>query len=314
MNERRAKSLQQSLTESSFPVKNLFNGRKNFINLNVVSKNYPNNYLYTEDNDYKKYKNVDENEEEFQLNELDQNIFKDNFKRFRKKVLHIKKKSYLNSEGNFLYSQSFIDKSRNDNKLNSDSFNPQNNLSKTNKSIQNVFYNTYFNCLFDKEINKKNKINNVNVNINEIYSNNFYSRIKNEGNNSNINLTFSNDFFTKKNSNNISYNKLQRYNTEVNEDYKKKDILNQKNLYRNIPNLRKIGHSYSSKLYTDKNKGSDLINYCTEEKIGKIYTNRINIYNDNKSDRNKIQTCILSNKNGNAPISNRKRIQIISFS
>jgi hypothetical protein len=305
--------LQQSLTESSFPIKNLFNGRKNYINSNIV-KNYPNNYLYTEDNDYKKYKNVDENEEEFQLNELDQNIFKDNFKRFRKKVLHIKKKSYLNSEGNFLYSQSFIDKSRNDNKLNSDSFNPQNNLSKTNKSIQNVFYNTYFNCLFDKEINKKNKINNVNVNINEIYSNNFYSRIKNERKNSNINLTFSKDFFNKKNSNNISYNRLERYDTEVNENNKKKDILSQKILYRNIPNLRKIGHSYSSRLYTDKSKGSDLINYCTEEKIGKIYTNQIKIYNDNKSDRNKIQTFSLNSKNRNTPISNRKRIQITSFS
>jgi hypothetical protein len=312
MNERRARSLQQSLTESSFPIKNLFNGRNNYINSNIVNKNYPNNYLYTEDNDYKKYKNEDEYEEGFQLNELNQNIFKDNFQRFRKKVLHIKKKSYLNSERNFLYSQRFIDKSRNDNKLNSDLLNLQNNLNKTNKSIQNVFYNTYFNCLFDKEINKKNKINNVNKNV--TYSNNFYSRIKNEGNNSNINLTFSNDFFTKKNSNNISYNRLQRYNTEINENYKKKDILSQKNLYRNIPNLRKIGHSYSSKLFTDKNKGSDLINYCTEEKIGKIYTNRINIYNDNKSDRNKIQTCILSNKNGNAPISNRKRIQITSFS
>mgnify|MGYP003571315396 CR=1 FL=1 len=323
MNERRARSLQQSLTESSFPVKNLFNGKKNYNNLNIVNKNCPNNYLYTEDNDYKKYKNGNENEEEYQLNDINQNMFKDNFQRFRKKVLHIKKKSYLNSEGNLLYSQSFKDKSRNNiNKLNNDSLNPQNNLNlnNTNKSIQNIFYNTYFNCLFDKEV-KKNKINNdnVNVNINGTYSNIFYSKIKNNeynGNNSNINLTFTNESLTKKkNNNNISYNKLQRYNTETNENYKKKDILSQKNLYKNIPNLRKIGHSYSSKLFIDKNKGSELINYFTEKKIGKIYTNQIKIfnYNDNKSDKNKVQAYALSSKNLNTPISSKKRIQITSF-
>jgi len=315
--------LQQSLTESSFPVKNLFNGKKNYNNLNIVNKNCPNNYLYTEDNDYKKYKNGNENEEEYQLNDINQNMFKDNFQRFRKKVLHIKKKSYLNSEGNLLYSQSFKDKSRNNiNKLNNDSLNPHNNLNlnNTNKSIQNVFYNTYFNCLFDKEV-KKNKINNdnVNVNINGTYSNIFYSKIKNNeynGNNSNINLTFTNESLTKKkNNNNISYNKLQRYNTETNENYKKKDILSQKNLYKNIPNLRKIGHSYSSKLFIDKNKGSELINYFTEKKIGKIYTNQIKIfnYNDNKSDKNKVQAYALSSKNLNTPISSKKRIQITSF-
>ena len=320
MNERRARSLQQSLTESSFHVKNLFNERKNYINLNVVNKKYPNNYLYTEDNDYKKYKNVDENEEDLQLNNINQNIFKDNFQRFRKKVLHIKKKSYMNSERNLLYSQSFKDKSRNNNnKLNSDSVNPQNNLNETNKSIQNVIYNTYFNYLFDKEV-KKNEINNANdnVNLNETYSNNFYSKIKNNGNNenssNNINLTFSNEFFAKKSNNNISYNKLERYNSETN-DNKKKDILNQKNLYKSIPNLRKIGLSYSSKLFTDKNKDSELINYSTEKKIGKIYTNQIKIYNcnDNKNNRNKIQTCTLSSKNKNTPISSRKRIQITSL-
>ena len=322
MNERRAKSLQQSLTESSFPVKNLFNGRKNFINLNVVSKNYPNNYLYTEDNDYKKYKNGDEKEEEVQLNDINQNIFKDNFQRFRKKVLHIKKKSYMNSERNLLYSQSFKDKSRNNNnnELNINSLNPQNNLNKTSKSIQNAFYNTYFNSLFDKEV-KKNEINNINdndnVNINGTYSNNFYSKIKNNENNgnssNNISLTFSNEFFTKKNNNNISYNKLPR--TEINENNKKKDILNQKNLYKNIPNLRKMGHSYSSKLFTDKNKGSELINYCTEKKFGKIYTNQIKIYNcnDNQSDKNKIQASTFNSKNRNTPISNRKKIKITSF-
>ena len=226
----------------------------------------------------------------------------------------------MNSERNLLYSQSFKDKSRNNNnnELNINSLNPQNNLNKTSKSIQNAFYNTYFNSLFDKEV-KKNEINNANdnVNLNETYSNNFYSKIKNNGNNenssNNINLTFSNEFFTKKNNNNISYNKLPR--TEINENNKKKDILNQKNLYKNIPNLRKIGHSYSSKLFTDKNKGSELINYCTEKKFGKIYTNQIKIYNcnDNQSDKNKIQACTLNSKNRNTPISNRKKIQITSF-
>jgi hypothetical protein len=311
INEQRARSLQKSLSESSFPIKNLFNGRKNYINSHIANKNYPNNYLYTEDNYYKKYKNVDENEEEFQSNDINQNICKDNFQRFRKKVLHIKKKSYLNTEGNVFYSQNFKDKSRNNNKLNSDLLNPQNNLNKTSKSLKNIFYNNYLNCLIDKEVNKKNKSNNAN--INGTYSNNFYSRIKNNGNNSNINLTFSNDFFTKKNNNNISYNGLQRYNSETYENNKKKDILSQKNLYKNIPNLRKIGHSFSSKLFTDKNKGSDLINYCTEKKIGKIYANQIKNYNDNKIDRNKMQTYSLSSKDKNTPISNRKRIQITSL-
>ena len=318
MNERRARSLQQSLTENSFPIRNLFKERKNYINLNIDNNNYHNNYLYTEDYDYKNYKNTEGNEDEFQLNEINQNIFKDNFKRFRKKVLHIKRKSYLNSEGNLFYSQNFQDRSRNDNKLNSDSLNPKNNLNNTNKSIQNVFYNTYFNCLFDKGVNKINKLNNFN--INGTYSNNFYSRIKNNGNHSNFNLTYSNDFFNNKNNNNISYNKFQRYNTEINnfknenENNKKKGILSQKNL-----NLRKIGHSFSSKIFTDKNKGSDLINYCTEKKIGKIYINQIKICNDNKTDRNKINSYALSNKNINSntntnrSISNKKRIQILAF-
>ena len=311
MNERRARSLQQSLTESSFPVKTLFKGRKNYINC-------PNNYLYTEDNDYKNYRKVDDNEDESQLNEINKNIFKDNFQRFRKKVLHIKKKSYLNSEANLFYSKNIQDKSRN---INTDyKLNSPNNLNKTNKSIQNYYYNTYFNCLFDKEVKNKNRINNVN--INGSYSNNFFSKIKNSGNNPNNvnssnNLTFSNEFFTKKN-NYISHNRLQRYNTEIsnfqneNENNNKNGILSQKNLYKNITNLKKMGHSYSSKLFSDKNKENDLINYCTEKKIGKIYTNQIRIYNDNIRDKNKVQTYALNNqiRNINSPISNKNRIQM----
>jgi hypothetical protein len=158
MRERRAKSMQLSLNLSSIAfqdkkiIKNLFEKKRvNYFKKNLIIEN-SNNYNYSN------IKDINNREEDFQLDEIDEN--KENFKRFRKKVVHFKKKLYMSTEGNIFKSLNDTENKRKNSKV-----------IKTNRSIQNVYYNTFYNCLFD---NLPNNNNQHIENINETYSNNFF--------------------------------------------------------------------------------------------------------------------------------------------
>ena len=165
MRERRAKSMQLSLNLSSVAfqdkkiIKNLFEKKRiNYFKKNLIIENSNSNFIDNDNYNYSNIKDINNREEDFQLDEIDENT--ENFKRFRKKVVHFKKKLYMNTEGNIIKSLNDTEKKRKNSKV-----------IKTNRSIQNVYYNTFYNCLFD---NLPNNNNQHIENINEAYSNNFY--------------------------------------------------------------------------------------------------------------------------------------------
>ena len=87
----------------------------------------------------------------------------------------------------------------------------------------------------------QNNTLNLNINQNGNYTNNFYVNINN----------------------NIRNRKpIKKSFTDYNHNFK--SFSNQRNEYKKTEELE------------DKNQVKDLINFCTENKIGKIYTNRIN--------------------------------------
>ena len=167
MRERRAKSMQLSLNLSSVAfqdkkiIKNLFEKKRiNYFKKNLIieNSNSNSNFIDNDNYNYSNIKDINNREEDFQLDEIDEN--KENFKRFRKKVVHFKKKLYMSTEGNIFKSLNDTENKRKNSKV-----------IKTNRSIQNVYYNTFYNCLFD---NLPNNNNQHIENINETYSNNFF--------------------------------------------------------------------------------------------------------------------------------------------
>ena len=208
MRERRAKSMQQTLNEISTVFqenkikKNLFGKKKyNYLKKNIIIDNPISNYV-DNDNNYNNNKDISNKGEEFQLDELFHS--KENFQRFRKKVVHFKKKIYMNTEGNIIKSLNDSKKKRIENYSN-----------KTNRSIQNVFYNTFYNCLFENLPDNNNPHIN---NINETYSNKFYinQKILQKNNTDNLlyHKVFSND---KKNRNINKSKKFDGYSNYINE-------------------------------------------------------------------------------------------------
>ena len=294
--ERRAKSLKQTFAINSicFPEKSeirtiIKEKEENNIKTNIIIDTHESNYFDNKDNDYR---NSNNKGEEFKIDETSPSK-KENFQRVRKKVVHIKKRPYLNIDGNIHSSQNITDKSRNENKI-IKSINPKNN-NQIKKSIQNKFYNTFYNSLLDNFLNHSPQKDNQHVN--ETNSKNLYINDDNK---------------------NATSNPLQKYITEINfqkgKGYVRKHLSIGKNLNKNIFNLKKkIDYSnHSDDCFNEKNKENNLINYCTENKVGKIYTN------DDNMENNKFQYRYLKakntylNLNKNSP-SNRKEIIISSF-
>ena len=155
LKDKRSKSFQQLLTEKSLENKmqSILKEKRNKNNINMMN-NIKNNYI---NNDKNKFKNINNNGE-------DDISIKDNFKRFRKMVVHLKIKDNLkiNTKNN-LYNSCDFKYKKNDNRI-LKSGNPPINI-KSNKSIQNIFYNTFYNCLF----NNGNKNNYYNSSIKNIY-------------------------------------------------------------------------------------------------------------------------------------------------
>ena len=229
LNDKRSKSFQQLLKENSLENKliNIFK-EKNRINKN--------NYMTNENFNYKNLKK-----------ELNQ---KNNFKRFTKKVVHLKKRNNIKAEENLYKSIETLDKNLKDNK-NIKTSSIQQIYLKPNKSIQNIFFNTFYNCLFD---------NNQNINSSKVknyYLNNLYEPKKN-----NLNLKNTKELKS------ISSEKKIFKNRNILKYISKKDNLNKENILSNYNSERK-GKFYSNRLEcndsknkSDKNKPSYLyLNY-----------------------------------------------------
>ena len=228
LNEKRSKSFQQLLKENSLENKliNIFK-EKNRINKN--------NYMTNENFNYKNLKK-----------ELNQ---KNNFKRFTKKVVHLKKRNNIKAEENLYKSIETLDKNLKDNK-NIKTSSIQQIYLKPNKSIQNIFFNTFYNCLFE---------NNQNINSSKVknyYLNNLYEPKKN------VNLKNTKELKS------ISSEKKIFKNRNILKYISKKDNLNKENILSNYNSERK-GKFYSNRLEcndsknkSDKNKPSYLyLNY-----------------------------------------------------
>ena len=241
---KRAKSVEQALNEKNIFFsankinKNLFKGKKE-----TEQNNEINNINANKDSHY----NNNEATQDLLVDESNNN--KDDFHRFRKKYVHIKKRSFLN-ENNFKF------KEKNENSNNN--FIRQLTNIKPQKPVQNIYYNTFYNCKFDNLPNNTIQMDNVNININnnDTYTNNFYINMNHIRNRSAIKKC------------NTDFKGLQRL----------KSSLSQNNLYKND----------SNETVEDKNKANDLINYYTEKKIGKVYTSRINVMrNENSEEKEK---------------------------
>ena len=157
--------------------------------------------------------------------DLEKNTNSNDFHRFRKKVVHIKKRSFLH-QNNFK-----IIKTKE--KIKDDKLYDQSSNVREQKPVQNIFYNTYYNCQFD---NIENNSINFNINQSGNHTNNFYFSINN-----NIRNIYP----------------IKKSNTDFNHNIK--SFSNPKNDYKNKEEIN------------DKNKVKDLINFCTENQIGKIY-------------------------------------------
>ena len=234
--EQRSRSLEKSLNKNNI----------NFSGNNILK------IKYKEEEDIQiqntKEKNINEGKKinnYIQIKNLNSDEIKstnsNDFHRFRKKVVHIKKSSFLH-QNNFK-----IIKTKE--KIKDDKIYDQLSTVREQKPVQNIFYNTYYNCQFD---NIENNSINFNINQSGNHTNNFYFSINND---------IRNRYPIKKSNTDFNHN-LKSFSNPKN-DYKNKEEIN------------------------DKNKVKDLINFCTENQIGKIYTNRFNIIkSENFENRN----------------------------
>jgi hypothetical protein len=212
LKEKRSYSYQHILTEKLIEnkIRNLISEKWNKIKTNNVltsNINYANKENYN-------YKNINNNGED------DIIIQKDNFKRFRKMVVHLKKNNNLKiqTEDNLCKRLNTCE-SINANIFNKISNNQHNyNYLKANKSIQNIYYNTFYNCLFND--NQKNNI----INENKYYNNNIFNKknnlkdkkeLKSVSSDKNI-YKFKNMFRLIKPKNNEYSNHLNKENKRIN--------------------------------------------------------------------------------------------------
>ena len=222
LKEKRSYSYQHMITEKLLEnkIKNLIKEKRNKIKTNNIVTNKNINSLNTENYTYK---NINNNGED------DIITHKENFKRFRKMVVHLKKKNNLNIEtGNNLYKR-LISCENDSNIINKISNNNQNYLktnksNKSNKSIQNIYYNTFYNCLFND--NQKNNISNKNK--------------------------YNNSIIDKKN------NKLKNKKEH-------RSISSEKNSYK-FQNLFKLSEPKHNEYSNQLNKKNKIINFSTERK------------------------------------------------
>ena len=176
LKEQRSKSFQHLLTENNPLEKKISSIMKEIKNISQHKKNLTKINFW---NDNFLYKNTN-------LNQNKENIYQNNdkLKRFRKRVIHISKRNNiiinpikdknekkLNIFTNFGALNNNIHSISN-NLINKTNTNSQKNPLKENKSVQNIFYNTYYNCQFDKKYHIDNS-NDFNNNKNDLIKNKY---------------------------------------------------------------------------------------------------------------------------------------------
>ena len=215
-------------------------------------------------------KNISNNNVNYNLRKInnikgeDDISIKESFKRFRKMVVHLKKRNNLNikTEGNINKSENKIIKSNY----------PQVYMktTKAKNSIQNIFYNTFYNCLFNEGQNNNHS------NIKNIYMNNNKKKeIKTISSEKNIfkkNLfEFNNNSKIKNNehANNFNLN-LNKENEFVNSNTERKRgnlFLNNINIGRLENNIEKKNSNYVNINYKNNLISSGLIQTPSNKKI-----------------------------------------------
>ena len=177
LKDQRSKSFQQLLTDNNHLEKKMSSVMNEIRNISQHKKNLTKINFW---NDNFLYKNIN-------INQNKENIYPNNdkLKRFRKRVIHISKRNNININPIKNKNEKKLDiftnfgalnnniNSINNNLINKTNTNNQKNLIKENKSVQNIFYNTYYNCQFDKKYHIENSndfINNKNDLIKNKYS------------------------------------------------------------------------------------------------------------------------------------------------
>ena len=238
--DKRAKSVEQSLIKQRifFPGNNNIKNNKN--NIIIV-----NNINSESNNNYKQIKSIKENTK-------NNNNNKEDFLRFRKKVVHIKKRSFLNNDFKLIKKNQ-----KTDDKLYSHLTNIK------SPPVHNIFYNTFYNCQFDNN-------NSINFNTNQIgtYTKNFYVSINNKIRNR---------------------NQIKKTNTDFNINLK--SFSSQKNFHKNkIENKDKNRVNDLINFYTEKQVGkifTNRINIIRNENSGEKNNKR---YIITKSERQRYIT------------------------
>ena len=177
LKDQRSKSFQQLLTDNNHLEKKMNSVMNEIRNISQHKKNLT-KINFWNDNFLNKNININQNKENIYPNN-------DKLKRFRKRVIHISKRNNININPiknknekklniftNFGALNNNINSISN-NLINKTNTNNQKNLIKENKSVQNIFYNTYYNCQFDKKYHIENSndfINNKNDFIKNKYS------------------------------------------------------------------------------------------------------------------------------------------------
>ena len=259
LKEKRSRSFQQLLTEKSLEnkIKNILREKRSKDKANInINNNINKKYISNNNVNYnlRKINNI-KGEDDISI--------KESFKRFRKMVVHLKKRNNLNinTEGNMNKSENKIIKS-----------NYPKVYMKTTKaknSIQNIFYNTFYNCLFNEGQNNNHS------NIKNIYMNNNKKKeIKTISSEKNI---FKNLFELNNNSkiksndrtNNFNLN-LNKENEFVNSNTERKRgnlFLNNINNTRQENNIEKKNSNYVYINYKNNLISSGLIQTPSNKKI-----------------------------------------------
>ncbi len=247
LKEKRSYSYQHMLADkiSDNKLRNLITEKRNKFRTNNIATDNKINYL---SNQNYNYKNINNNGEDDIITRKN-----DNFKRFRKMVVHLKKRNNLHIQTGDNFGKrlnSCENNTTTNNIINKISNNQQNYLktNTSNKSIQNIYYNTFYNCLFNN--NQKNN----NIRENKYYNNNLFDNKNN--------------------------------NLKVEKEHK--SISSEKNIYK-FKNMFRLNEPKNNEYSNQLNKNNKIINYSTERKKGNLYKSSTSYEGmKNKSEKNKL--------------------------
>ena len=194
--------------------------------------------------------NENSNHKNLKINKEEELSPKEKFKRFQKKVIHlIKRNKFITRTEDNSYKSYTLDKNLNLNYNKKKKLNYQPTYFKPNKSIQNIFYNTFYNCLFEN----------------------------NQNNFSNSNSKSKNIIVQKSN--------ILKNRRDIKSVSAEKDIY--KSISKFNANSKKNKKIFSNNLEKKINKGNFMTNFSTERKVENKYINQTEYNNENKNKNEK---------------------------